>query len=174
MSIPQLKNFMAEFKFPCPRCGQQIQCDTGYSGTQINCPACKRPIVVPQMPGSGAPAAQPPVPAQARTGRNILVIGGSGGCSCRTRHRRLVWLLEYKVRNVGPNLIGWWKLDDGSGNCGERQQSMPSRVMMENWWVTPKWAEAGKVAHYGLMEASMCPWATYYREATRKFPSPAG
>ena len=39
---------MAEFRFPCPECGQQIQCDAGYGGSQINCPSCKQLIVVPQ------------------------------------------------------------------------------------------------------------------------------
>src|SRR5690349_3205020 len=28
---------MAEFKFPCPHCKQQIQCDTTYVGSQIAC-----------------------------------------------------------------------------------------------------------------------------------------
>jgi len=68
---------MAEFKFFCPQCGQQIQCDTGYSGTQINCPACKQTIVVPQAPHSGAPAAQPVVPAKSHTWRNVLVIAAA-------------------------------------------------------------------------------------------------
>lgn len=65
---------MAEFKFFCPQCGRQIQCDTGYVGTQIGCPACKQSILVPQKAVSGAPAVQPPAPTQARTGRNILGI----------------------------------------------------------------------------------------------------
>lgn len=39
---------MAEFKFSCPQCGRHIQCDTGYSGRQINCPICQKSIVVPQ------------------------------------------------------------------------------------------------------------------------------
>jgi hypothetical protein len=38
---------MAEFKFSCPQCRQQIQCDTSYAGSRINCPACQRSIVVP-------------------------------------------------------------------------------------------------------------------------------
>ena len=40
---------MAEFKFSCPQCGQHVQCDTSYSGQQINCPICRKSIVVPQM-----------------------------------------------------------------------------------------------------------------------------
>ena len=42
---------MAEFKFFCPRCGKQIQCDHGYSGSQINCPACGQTIPVPKTKG---------------------------------------------------------------------------------------------------------------------------
>jgi outer membrane lipoprotein-sorting protein len=58
---------MAEFKFSCPQCGQHIQCDTGYSGAQINCPSCQKSIVVPQAPPSAAapPAAPAPRPAPA-------------------------------------------------------------------------------------------------------------
>jgi len=57
---------MAEFKFSCPQCGQRIQCDPGYAGAQIECPACKQAIVVPQMSAAPAvsrpPAAPPPPP----------------------------------------------------------------------------------------------------------------
>ena len=59
---------MAEFKFPCPQCGQGIQYDSDYSGTQINCPICKQAIVVPQAVGVS------PAPAKSRTLRNVLVI----------------------------------------------------------------------------------------------------
>ncbi|MGA2852933.1 MAG: hypothetical protein ABSE90_02195, partial [Verrucomicrobiota bacterium] len=68
---------MAEFKFPCPFCGQNIQCDTGYAGTQINCPACQQAIIVPQTPRSGTPVVQPPVPAKSRLLRNVLVIAAA-------------------------------------------------------------------------------------------------
>ena len=102
---------MAEFKFPCPQCNQNIQCDTGYSGTQINCPACHQAIVVPQPQRSGV--ARHPVPAKSRTLRNVLVIAaavvvlaGLGG-----------WFGYSKFKNYTavPNLAGWWKLDDGGG-----------------------------------------------------------
>ncbi len=94
---------MPEFKFSCPQCGQNILCDTGYSGVQITCPSCNQAILVPQAPGYAAPppapspaappasrtmhntgapavgqrfaAAQPPLPpAKSNTLRNILVI----------------------------------------------------------------------------------------------------
>jgi len=66
---------MAEFKFPCPRCGQNIQCDTGYSGTQINCPVCQQPIVVPQTARSGA--APRPVTEKSRAIRNVLIVAAA-------------------------------------------------------------------------------------------------
>ena len=64
---------MAEFNFLCPQCGRQIQCDTGYAGTQINCPACQQPIVVPQAAAVPSP---PPCPAAAKSSRsrNVLII----------------------------------------------------------------------------------------------------
>jgi len=67
---------MAEFKFSCPQCGQHIQCDTGYVGAQINCPACQQSIVVPQAPHSAAapPAmpAPPPVPVGLATRQSTM------------------------------------------------------------------------------------------------------
>jgi hypothetical protein len=49
---------MIEFKFSCPHCGTHILCEAGYTGWQINCPACKQALVVP-APGMAAPAAAP-------------------------------------------------------------------------------------------------------------------
>ena len=47
--------FMAEFKFTCPQCKQHIQCDSGYVGSQINCPACQQAIIVPPQPPTVVP-----------------------------------------------------------------------------------------------------------------------
>jgi DNA-directed RNA polymerase subunit RPC12/RpoP len=111
---------MAEFKFPCPRCGQHIQCDTGYAGMQINCPVCKQPIVVPQPPRA-ASAVQPPVRAKSLTLRNVLfvitavlvltglVIGGWFGCSKIRIHKFMKeGLIAYYPLNGNAN--------DASGN----------------------------------------------------------
>ena len=68
---------MTEFKFFCPQCGQQVQCDAGYCGTQINCPACQQFIFVPQVPRAAASAAQQPALAKSRVLRNVLVIAAS-------------------------------------------------------------------------------------------------
>lgn len=45
---------MSEFKFACPVCGQHITCDSGSSGTQMDCPTCFRKLVVPQAPATGS------------------------------------------------------------------------------------------------------------------------
>jgi hypothetical protein len=45
---------MADIKFTCPHCQQEIQCDQLWGGHEINCPTCKGTMVVPQ---SEAPAA---------------------------------------------------------------------------------------------------------------------
>lgn len=44
---------MSEFKFACPICGQHINCDSGSSGSQMDCPTCFRKLVVPQAPAPG-------------------------------------------------------------------------------------------------------------------------
>jgi len=43
-----------ELKFSCHYCGQHIQCSEGYSGKQVNCPACGKPIQVPGEPEAKA------------------------------------------------------------------------------------------------------------------------
>lgn len=63
---------MSEFKFACPVCGQHITADAQAAGTQLDCPTCFRPIIVPQAPAasgtklilSAAQASKPrPIPA---------------------------------------------------------------------------------------------------------------
>jgi hypothetical protein len=52
---------MSDLKFACPHCQQHIQCESGYAGMQIACPACANSLVVPGQ----APAPVPvPVPAR--------------------------------------------------------------------------------------------------------------
>jgi hypothetical protein len=55
--------FMAEFKFPCPACNQNIICDELWSGQQIQCPSCHAELVVPQKPSGAGSALVPEVPA---------------------------------------------------------------------------------------------------------------
>ncbi len=51
---------MSEFKFLCPECDQKILGDTAYSGTQIVCPTCQKPITIPAAPPAAATGAPPP------------------------------------------------------------------------------------------------------------------
>lgn len=51
--ITQRISIMSEFKFACPICGQHINCDSGSSGSQMDCPTCFRKLVVPQAPAPG-------------------------------------------------------------------------------------------------------------------------
>ena len=62
---------MSEFRFACPGCGQHIACDDSYAGMSIQCPACQRPMVVPeaQVPALSIPSsASPNMPGARRTG----------------------------------------------------------------------------------------------------------
>ncbi len=38
---------MTDFKFSCPTCGQHLQGDVGYVGTEMTCPNCQRVFLVP-------------------------------------------------------------------------------------------------------------------------------
>jgi hypothetical protein len=134
---------MAEFKFFCPQCGQNIQCDISYSGTQINCPACKQAIIVPQALRSGAPAAPSSVSAKLRSLRNVLVIAASVVVLAGLVTAGWFGYSKYKVRNVGPNLIGWWKLDDGSGTVAN-DSSHAFKGNDGKLVGDPKWAEGRK------------------------------
>jgi DNA-directed RNA polymerase subunit RPC12/RpoP len=104
---------MTEFKFYCPQCGKQIQCDTSYSGTQIDCPACQQAIVVPPAP---RPAVAQPVPVKSQALRNVffvvamalLVLAGLifGG-----------WYGYSKFKN---HLRDWWRRGQGRVMAGIR------------------------------------------------------
>jgi hypothetical protein len=106
---------MAEFKFFCPQCGQQIQCDTGYSGTQIDCPICKQAIVVPQAPRA-ASAVQPPVPAKSRALRNALVIAASALVLAGLGLIGWYGYSKFKIRKYPPGLVALWS---GEGNAND-------------------------------------------------------
>ena len=64
---------MSNFKFNCPSCGQKILGDTGYIGSPIPCPTCRKPLTVPR-PSSAAALVAPqslaatiPLPAMQET-----------------------------------------------------------------------------------------------------------
>jgi hypothetical protein len=41
---------MADFKFPCPDCGQRIECDDSWSGHKVQCPSCQGDLLIPPSP----------------------------------------------------------------------------------------------------------------------------
>ena len=109
---------MAEFKFFCPGCGQHIQCDSRYVGSQINCPACKQMIDVPK-PG-GIPAVQPPVRAKSQT----PIIIGAVVLFALVAGTALYLFLFSKSTPQLPGLVALWKADGNArdsigGNHGD-------------------------------------------------------
>lgn len=84
---------MSEFKFACPVCGQHITCDSGSSGTQMDCPTCFRKLVVPQAPATGsnsfvltaAEAQTRPVPLPGN--------GGAIGADVGAKSKKTPWWL---------------------------------------------------------------------------------
>src|SRR5438445_4653911 len=80
---------MGDFKFACPDCGQHIVADESWGGSQMQCPACRCALIVPQqqtaavptaplLPPS-APAAPAPPPSQPRISGARLQGQPSGG-----------------------------------------------------------------------------------------------
>jgi DNA-directed RNA polymerase subunit RPC12/RpoP len=112
---------MAEFKFFCPRCGQQIQCDADYSGTQINCPACKQAVVVPQAPGS---ATQPLIPAKSRNWQNILTIAASAIVLAGLVTAGWFGYSKYKRGHLPAGLVGLWSGEDGGNDLAGGNKAM--------------------------------------------------
>jgi hypothetical protein len=68
---------MAEFKFSCPQCRQNIQCDTSYVGLRINCPSCQQSITVPPAPSSVIPHGERVIQIKTSALRKMAVIGFS-------------------------------------------------------------------------------------------------
>jgi hypothetical protein len=76
---------MSDIKFSCPSCQQHIQCEQGYAGMEIACPACHAKMVVPgavsapalglRMSAAAPPPPPAPPPAPAATGRTCPSCG---------------------------------------------------------------------------------------------------
>ena len=62
---------MAEFKFSCPSCKQNIICDELWCGQQIQCPSCQAELVVPQQQASTSSSLVPPPPPGAASKLSI-------------------------------------------------------------------------------------------------------
>ena len=96
---------MAEFIFPCPRCGQNIQCDTGYAGTQIKCPACQQAIVVPQAAAVPPP---PPRPAAPTAGRKFSSPPEAQPSPAKSSRSRNVLIIVAAVVVLAGLAVGGW------------------------------------------------------------------
>src|ERR1019366_4025483 len=68
---------MADIKFTCTHCGQEIECDELWCERQIECPTCKKELTVPPKPDAPPHASL----ADAKPGQAKLSIGQS-------RHQR--------------------------------------------------------------------------------------
>jgi len=67
---------MADFRFTCAHCGQEIELDELWTGHQIQCPSCQQELTVPPKPapaGGGLRAGF----AAAKPGQSRLSIGAS-------------------------------------------------------------------------------------------------
>ena len=72
---------MSEFISTCPKCAQQILCDTAYVGRRIACPKCLQVIQMPE-PGQGSgPVAGSQAAAAGAGGKggNTMVLAAIGG-----------------------------------------------------------------------------------------------
>lgn len=73
---------MADIKFSCPSCNQEIECDELWSGHDLACPTCQAQITVPQVQAGGAPKpAIPAGPVAVPTGANPRLSIGAGKAS---------------------------------------------------------------------------------------------
>jgi len=103
---------MSEFKFFCPQCGQHIQCGTGYSGTQINCPVCQQVIVVPPAPPSAMPVPPQAAPSSAiRRGTPVLAArqqSSSVPVRAKSQTLRKVLVIVAAVLVLAGLVIGGW------------------------------------------------------------------
>jgi len=64
---------MADLRFTCSHCGQEIECDELWSGHQIQCPTCQTELTVPPKPDAPPHATL----ASAKPGQPRLSIGQS-------------------------------------------------------------------------------------------------
>src|ERR1039457_2171325 len=64
---------MADVKFTCTHCGQEIECDELWCERQIECPTCKKELTVPPKPDAPPHASL----AAAKPGQAKLSIGHS-------------------------------------------------------------------------------------------------
>ena len=108
---------MTEFRFFCPGCKRQIQCDTRYCGTQINCPGCQQIIVVPPTQGAGATQ---PAGLKPRTLKNILIVAASVVVLAVLMTAGWYGYSKIRIRNLSSGLVELWS-GNGNGNDSARK-----------------------------------------------------
>jgi len=120
---------MAEFTFTCPQCGKGIQCDARYAGSQINCPNCQQPVVVPSASLSAATPGREVIQIKKSTIRNILAVAAAiivvAGLAAVGWH---FW-------SGNPRLAGDWKMGgpyDVGKPCQIRQAGNDLTFINEN------------------------------------------
>ena len=59
---------MADINFDCPHCGQNLETDEILSGRGIDCPVCKKFLIIP---GSAITIDLPPEPINISSGENV-------------------------------------------------------------------------------------------------------
>lgn len=90
---------MADIKFTCPSCSQNITCDELWGGHQIECPSCKNPLMVPaQAPAAsgGGNALVPKVPTAAEP-RLAINTGHAAPAGAAPQPQRTI-----PIRNLAP------------------------------------------------------------------------
>lgn len=103
---------MTEFRFVCPSCKRQIQCDTSYCGTQINCPGCQQIIVVPPTQGAGGAL---PAGVNPRTFQTVLITCVSVIVLAALLTAGWFGYSKFRMREMSSGLVKLWT-GNGSGN----------------------------------------------------------
>ena len=119
---------MAEFKFFCPCCGQAVQCDTGYCGSQINCPACQQAITVPPIGSPIAPQpSQPAAPSAVRPPtigirKSSLIVSGVVALLLVAAGAALVLFPQLRGRSAG--LVAAWTANGSTKDVVSGRQAV--------------------------------------------------
>src|SRR5438105_7731283 len=93
---------MAEMKFNCPSCTQLIACDELWSGQEIQCPICGKPLTVPARQAGAAP--NPLVPRPPAGGASKLSIGQArhqGSAVAPQTQRSAAHIMGQKTKKTG-------------------------------------------------------------------------
>lgn len=67
---------MADFKFNCPHCQQQLEAPPEMAGQVIDCPTCKKPIEIslPPLTAAMPPSPEPPQPSKSTVPGLVLTV----------------------------------------------------------------------------------------------------